>query len=69
MGKYIVYIELFDKKYKIEVDAENKEHAEFIVRNKMIIHKVKKKSLFDKEKEFADLANKMKKDFIDILKT
>ena len=39
MNEYTVYFELFGKKMKTDVLAESKEHAENIIRNKIVFHK------------------------------
>jgi hypothetical protein len=40
MKKYEVYFEIFGKKLKTTVDADNREQAKRIIRDKIIFHKI-----------------------------
>jgi len=48
MKNYTVYFEIYGKKLKTTVMANNREHAEEIIRNKIIFHKI---ALMDDDKD------------------
>ena len=40
MKKYTIYFEIFGKKLKTTVLAENKEHAKEIIKNKIVFYRI-----------------------------
>jgi hypothetical protein len=49
MPTFIVYVEFYEKKLKVQVDAENEFRADNLVRSKLRIVKVLKKEAEDKK--------------------
>jgi len=43
--KYTVYFELFGKKMKTEVEADNEQQARYAVLGKVIFHKIEKSDM------------------------
>jgi len=43
--KYTVYFELFGKKLKTEVEADNEQQAKYMVLGKVIFHKIEKSDM------------------------
>jgi hypothetical protein len=54
MKEFTVYFELFGKKMKITIFAENESTAKELIRGKIIFHKIERKDFFNRDKSGFD---------------
>ena len=54
MKDYIVYFELFGKKMKTTVSAENKQDVKEYIESKIIFHKIEEENPFQEGKDIMD---------------